>query len=213
MSSAKKRVVAEVVKESKKDLPDNEERKIVVAKRRWNNKENEDDTEKEDPEKRGKFQLKGSFDIAAVTSNRPAFDFAKAIQNFPKKQPEEVKAIQAATSIQADLEKEQKIFVNKNLFCNPTIRPLPSITKRQSEAEKPTPKVEDERPEFVKENFLSSSKALKFKDEVNKPPRNDSPIVKSLFDFKGNEIYKEEEKKVSPAAEKPSNPFKSAQPV
>lgn len=84
---------------------------------------------------------------------------------------------------------------------------------RNSENDRPTPKLEDEdEPSLIRENFLSSSKALKYKDEVANPPRLESPIVKSLFDFKGNEVYKEEYK-AKPKSSEFSNPFKSAEPA
>ncbi len=106
------------------------------------------------------------------------------------------------------LSKEKKIFVNKNLFSNPTIRPLPP---KRTEEDRPTPKLSDEHS-LVRENFLSSSKALKYKEEVANPPRIESPVVKSLFDYKDNQIYKDAQPSDSskPPTTKPANPFANA---
>ena len=180
-NSAKKRVVAEVVS-------DRDERVILTAKRRFG-KENQESCQDETPDLRGKFTLKGSFE-PVVPAEKPAFDFTKAFKQLQLNKPAEGTQTEPA---KVSLSKEKKVFVNKNLFNNPTIRPLPPV--RSTDDDRPTPKLQaEEQPALVRENFLSSSKALKYKDEVANPPRIESPIVKSLFDFKGNEIYKEETK-------------------
>ena len=48
----------------------------------------------------------------------------------------------------------------------------------------------EEEESFVKENFLSSSKALKYKEEVANPKKIESPVIKSLFEYKSNEVFK-----------------------
>jgi hypothetical protein len=186
IASAKKRVVAEVIPLSEQKQPA-EEKVILTAKRRFG-KENQESSQDDEPEKRGKFTLQGSFQPVA-TSEKPSFDFAKAFKQLQLNKPEQP-ASEPAKTADLNLSKEKKVFVNKNLFSNPTIRPLPPV--RNLDNDRPTPKLESEEPPLIKENFLSSSKALKYKDEVANPPRLESPIVKSLFDFKGNEVYKEE---------------------
>lgn len=188
-----------------KDAVTADDRVILTAKRRFG-KENEPEADNQEPEKRGMFKLAGTFSTTAVANTKPAFNFAKAFESNPKLS-EESKAI----AVQDNLAKEQKVFVNKNLFCNPSIRPIPSVTRKTAD-EQPVPKLEEsERPHFVSANLLSSSKALKFKDEVAKPPRNETPIVKSLFDYEDNKVFKEEETKQ--AKPEPVNPFKSNAPA
>ncbi len=129
--------------------------------------------------------LNGSLGTGNATAP-PVFDFAKALKDLCLNKAEPAVTTPSEEK-NARLSKEKKVFVNKNLFSNPTIRPLPPI---RSDEDRPTPKLSEE-PTLVRQNFLSSSKALKYKDEVAHPPRIESPIVKSLFDFKDNQIYKE----------------------
>ncbi len=60
-----------------------------------------------------------------------------------------------------NLSKEKKFFVNKNLFANTAIKPLPSLRVE----DRARPKLEEDAA-FVKTNYLSSSKALKYREEV-----------------------------------------------
>ena len=60
-----------------------------------------------------------------------------------------------------NLSKEKLFFANKNLFANASIKPLPSSRVE----DRARPKLEEDSS-FVKTNYLSSSKALKYKEEV-----------------------------------------------
>ena len=73
------------------------------------------------------------------------------------------------------LSKEKKFFANKNLFSNPTIRTMPPLRQSNFEEMQPKPKLEENYNSLVKENLLSSSKALKYKKEIENPPKIESP--------------------------------------
>ena len=60
--------------------------------------------------------------------------------------------------------------------------------------------------DLVVQNPLSSSKALKFKQQT-KVSKQESPAVKSLFDVKGNSKYKQESKDEAKPKESNVNPF------
>ena len=102
--------------------------------------------------------------------------------------------------------------MNKNLFVNSSIKPLPQREVLAKE-DLPIPKLADNTPDLetmlVRENLLSSSKALKYKDQVANPQRNETPIVKSLFEFEENKNYKKKEEEKKPQLF--GNPFKSSQ--
>lgn len=102
--------------------------------------------------------------------------------------------------------------MNKNLFVNSSIKPLPQ-RELLSKEDIPIPKLADDTPDLesmlVRENLLSSSKALKYKDQVANPQRNESPMVKSLFEFEENKGFKQKEAETKPQLFE--NPFKSTQ--
>lgn len=89
------------------------------------------------------------------------------------------------------LNDEKKFFINKNLFENNTIKPLKSFTfnlpsnSSNKENENVVPKG---NATLVEANPLDSTAALKQNKEAKKEV--ESPMVKSLFDFKENEKYK-----------------------
>lgn len=160
--------------------------------------------DQEDEEPRGKFQLSGKFEPQPVSNQKkPAFDFAKAYKEIVKVQQGDPKAAEQ----NQELNKEAKVFVNKNLFVNSAIRPLP-LREQPLAEDKPTPKLVDDTPDLeevlVRENLLSSSKALKYKDQVANPKAPDSPL-KSLFDYEENKAFKQEQPAKPQLFE---NPFK-----
>ena len=63
------------------------------------------------------------------------------------------------------------------------------------EGEKAMLKTEEDGA-IVKTNYLSTSKALKYRSDLSKPSKNESPVIKSLFEFKENEGFKSPDKPV-----------------
>ena len=99
-----------------------------------------------------------------------------------------------AAEVNAALNKEKLMFVNKDLFRNPMIKPLPQVEN------KPGLKLEnddqqEENPAaphaLVQVNPLSSSKSLRAKERCIQEERDEEEeVIFSLFDVKGNSKFK-----------------------
>ena len=203
---------AEVKKESN-EAENPFARKIIKARRRFNDSEIVGQNDKEestrddaDVETRGKFVLKGSLGTTATTDSDakpepPKFNFANSL-----KMAQEGKGFKADTDISKNLGHEAKMFANKNLFSNPMVKQLPPVKSSDEPVfgQKPTMKRESEpgkRKSFVQTNPLNSTDALRVQKSMSRENADgtfggsDSPVVKSLFDVKGNSKYKADDSK------------------
>lgn len=108
------------------------------------------------------------------------------------------------------LNDERKFFVNKNLFENQTLKLLapPESTKKEPNKEESLqnsintitlPSKSEGAPQtLIQQNPLSSTASIKLHQSFAK--EEESPVVKSLFDFRGNSKKKpaEEKKEILP---------------
>ena len=133
-----------------------------------------------------------------------SFNFANSV-----KAAEKGEELKASTNIYDKLGNQVKMFANKNLFSNPMVKELPPVKgledKDKSIFKKgPTMKTEqnDKRKSFVQANPLNSGDALRIKKDLSRQSEDgvwgagsDSPVLKSLFDIKGNSKYKQDARK------------------
>ena len=187
-----------------------EERKIIKARRKFRDSELDGEPGKEESTRedvdlapRGKFALKASFGGPTTEQEakpaKPTFNFGDSLKAAAK--GEEVKA---STNIYDKLGNQVKIFANKNLFANPMVKQLPPVKALDKEEKSlfskgPIMKTEkdEKRKSFVQANPLNSSDALRIKKSMSRCSESgewgagsDSPVLKSLFDVKGNSKFK-----------------------